>query len=184
VQIAVLPGRHSGGIDRDHDVIGVDFDEVIIETRCPGIWRRYELALQARNEHIYVQDDDCRPNVALLLSTYDGRRMTNAVRPGHYRNYLRTGHTLPSWGAFFPKRLINFDRWTARHGTLMRRHVFGPDGSKVDRCEDDRIFSWLARPRVNPVVMSIPFFARSASLAAEPGAMESRARCHKLLEAL
>lgn len=163
---------------------GVQFDEVLIETRCPGLWRRYELALQARNRHVYVQDDDHATDIPALWSHYDHRRLTNACPPAHRKKWQQTGHTLVGWGAFFPKRLIDFSRWTAAHGTLMRRNVFDAFGRQTDRCEDDRIFCWLARPHVNPVVLPIRSFKRSARLVDEPGALESRARCRRLLKRL
>lgn len=162
---------------------GVEFDEVLIETRCPGLWRRYELALQARNGVVYTQDDDFLVDVPRLWSHYRGR-LTFVVKGERGAiKYRKTGSAIVGRGAFFPKRLVDFSRWTARYGDLMRRHVYDAAGHKVDRCEDDRIFTALAKPwdTVADAALSVP---RPIRLADEPGAMESRARCHELLRTL
>lgn len=162
---------------------GVEFNEVIIETRCPGLWRRYELALQARNAIIYTQDDDHIVDVPGLWARYGGR-LTIAVKShGGARTYERNGSAIVGRGAFFPKRLVDFKRWTKAYGTLMRRNVYDAGGRQTDRCEDDRIFTALAKPW-DLVVAPTHYIRRPVRLADEPGALESRARCHELLRAL
>lgn len=113
------------------------FDEVLVETHCPNLTRRFDLALQARNEVIYVQDDDAQIDIAGLWRHYDGR-LTNCMSPGHlqiYNGLSGNRCTLIGWGCFFPKRLIDFTPWEDAHGPIV--------GSPFD-IEIDRIFTHLA----------------------------------------
>lgn len=119
-----------------------DFDEVIVETECPSILRRYELALKAKNDIIYVQDDDCIVDVEALRSLYKGR-ITNAISPQHYNFYKDTGVTLIGWGAFFPKKMINFDPYLDVYGV-----------SPLFLTQADRVFTYLNQP-FNSVIMDI-----------------------------
>lgn len=111
-----------------------DFDEVIIKTECPSIHQRYELAKQAKNDLIYVQDDDCLPNILHLLQRYNGQ-ITNFMKQGHFDWYGKTGITLIGWGAFFPKQMINFDKYLAKF-----------DVDEIFLSQTDRIFTYLNQP--------------------------------------
>ncbi len=118
------------------------FDEVIIETECPSVLRRYELTLKAKNDLIYVQDDDCITDVPELFKHYNGQ-ITNALTQHHANWYTGSGMTLVGWGAFFPKAMVNFDPYIDR---------FGIDDLLLR--EADRVFSYLNQPH-NSVVMDI-----------------------------
>ena len=61
-----------------------------------------KLAAKAKNDIIYVQDDDCFVNHQELLCKYNGR-LTNSMTPHHFQAYKDTGATLVGWGCFFPK---------------------------------------------------------------------------------
>jgi hypothetical protein len=122
------------------------FDEVILETRCTGVHRRFELVQQARNAQVYVQDDDCCIDVRNLWRFYDGR-LTYAITPGHkmmYDQLCESRVCLIGWGAFFPKVLADPARWQPFVD------AFGP----VPSHEADRVFTWFAQP-AQPVIMDI-----------------------------
>jgi hypothetical protein len=113
--------------------IDFPFDEVLLETNCPSLARRFELAAQARNEIIYVQDDDVAVDIAGLWRHYDGR-LTNCMSWGHlqiYNGLCQNRVTLIGWGCFFPKRLLDFSPWTDAFGEMPAHEV-------------DRIFTHLA----------------------------------------
>ena len=149
--------------------VDFDFDEVLVGTKSPNVFRRFELAMTARNDVVYVQDDDCSIDIEQLWRKYDGR-LTNAQTPEHQRVYGGTGMTLIGWGAFFPKRLIDFSRWIARYG-------------KVDQMECDRIFTFLAQPH-NTIVMPIRQFTRPVRMCNQPGHYQVRDRLLTMLKEL
>lgn len=144
-----------------------EFDEVLVETNCRNVLRRYELALQARNDVIYFQDDDASIDIKHLWSQYNGK-LTYAITPGHLIMYASTGVALVGWGAFFPKMLIDFRRWEA---------AYGP----VDEMECDRIFTYIAQPH-NPVVMPIGQFSRPVKMCERPGHYQTRDKIFKMLK--
>jgi hypothetical protein len=145
------------------------FDEVLVETSCPNVRRRYELALRAKSDVIYTQDDDAEIDIPALWAHYDGR-LTNAITPYHRDVYAPTGMTLVGWGCFFPKLLIDFSRWEARYG-------------EVDEVEADRIFTYLAQPH-NTVVMPIAEHKRREQLCQRPDHYPARDRILAKLRAL
>lgn len=119
------------------------FDEIIIKTESANVFERYSQALEAKHDIIYVQDDDCFVNYQELFKHYNGQ-LTNAITPQHHRFYSEMkpgGATLVGWGCFFPKSMLNFDRYLNKFGKdehLMR--------------EADRIFTFLNQP-FNTIVM-------------------------------
>lgn len=143
------------------------FDEVIVNTRCPNVKRRFDLAQQARNEVIYVQDDDAEIDIALLASYYDGR-MTHAITPGHAQIYRGTGVTLIGWGCFFRKSMIDWSKWEAKYGD-------------VDEMEADRIFTYFAHPH-NSVLMSIRQIHRATKMCERPGHYQTKERILRMLK--
>lgn len=123
------------------------FDEVIIETECPNIYRRYELAIQARGDIIYVQDDDCIIDVNALFQKYDGR-LTYAITPHHLDFYKGSGIALIGYGAFFSKKMVDFTRY-------FKDYSIDP----LFLSQADRVFSFLS-PK-NPVIMEIKNLPRA-----------------------
>lgn len=117
------------------------FDEVLVKRESPSVYERYELAKYARNETIFVQDDDAIVDFKELFKHYDGR-LTNGITEHHTRFYEDTGITLVGWGCFFPKEmLLNMDKYISKYGKdahLLR--------------EADRIFTFLNQPH-NSVIM-------------------------------
>jgi hypothetical protein len=111
--------------------INVNFDEYLVETNCKNLARRFKLAAKARNEIVYVQDDDAQIDIEALWRHYDGR-LTHAITPGHFRIYndlCQNRVTLIGWGCFFPKALLT----TAGH-----------DLSRFGDHEVDRVFTHQA----------------------------------------
>lgn len=155
------------------------FDEVLIETGCTGVHRRYELALQARNEDLYFQDDDCRVDARFLHRHYGGDRITHAITRGHlkiYEDLCSNRVTLIGWGSFFPKRLIDWSAWLRTYGEMPPSHEY------------DRVFTYLAwRQTGHHRSVTMPFqqLARPRAMSRDnPEHYTSRDRMIKLLEAL
>lgn len=118
-----------------------DFDEVIIKTECPSIYERYIQASKARNEIVYVQDDDCIVDYNELFKQYNGE-LTNAMTLKHHEHYKPMDMTLVGWGCFFPKKaLINIGKYAS---------VYGVDAHLMR--EADRIFTYLTQPH-NTIIM-------------------------------
>ncbi len=119
-----------------------EFDEILIETNCQSIHRRYELALKAKNDVIYVQDDDCIIDVKELYEHYNGQ-ITNALTEHHKGFYGGLGMTLIGFGAFFPKSMIDFTKYLDVYGA-----------NPLFLSQTDRVFTFLNKP-FNTVVMDI-----------------------------
>lgn len=123
------------------------FGEVIIKTNCPNIYTRYTEAEKAKNDIIYVQDDDCVVDYRELAKHYNGK-LTNGITEHHQLYYHGTGVTLVGWGCFFPKEMLkNIQKYVDKYGKdahLMR--------------ETDRIFTYLNQPH-NSVIMDHNDFA-------------------------
>ncbi len=111
-----------------------NFDEILIETECPSIHRRYELALKAKNDLIYVQDDDCLVDVQKLYNLYNGQ-ITNYMKQAHYNSYRGTGVTLVGWGTFFPKKMIDFSPYLDKYPI-----------DALFLSQTDRVFTYLNQP--------------------------------------
>lgn len=149
------------------------FDEILTHPYCPNIYQRYALARRARNEIIYVQDDDCMVNYQVLFSRYNGQ-LTNAMTPGFASWYKEKDCTLVGWGCFFPRAAIGvFDRYLLKYGEkdphLLR--------------EADRIFTFFNRP-FNTVIMPHEDLLHETRMYEEPGHFpsmdEALAKCETL----
>src|SRR3990167_1445415 len=111
------------------------FDEVLIRTESPSVYERYLLAAQAKNDIIYVQDDDCLVDYQELWKYYNGQ-ITNGMTAHHQSNYRSSGVALVGWGCFFPKEMLkNIDKYIAKYG--VDAHLLR---------EADRIFTYLNQP--------------------------------------
>ena len=149
----------------------VVFDEVLVKTECTSVFDRFELALRARNEHIYMQDDDCSVDAAFLYRLYDGDHITNALTAKHYNEYSGTGETLIGWGSFFPKWRVNFERWQARYGNEF-----------LDRAAE-RVFTLLNQPQ-NSVIMPIKHIDRPVKMWTQPDHFFVRERIRQMYNLL
>lgn len=120
------------------EILMQGFGEIIIRTNCPNILERYVQAGKAKNDIIYVQDDDCIVDYKELFKHYNGR-ITNAMvgRAKYYHDVSEGRITLVGWGAFFPKSMLDSLQ------TYIDR--YGMDDPHIMR-ETDRIFTWLNAP--------------------------------------
>lgn len=119
------------------------FDELIVWDNSKAIkdlkvFGRYAGAFIARNDLIYIQDDDCLINTQELLDHYNlsGRPLTDVFSnfPENRRSeYAGTKITLLGWGSIFHKE--NLDVFTK----YLRYYKF--DDLFLREC--DRVFSYL-----------------------------------------
>ena len=123
------------------------FGEVIIKTNSPSVFQRYLEAEKAKNNIIYVQDDDAVVDYKELWKHYNGQ-LTNGITQHHQLYYKNSGVTLVGWGCFFPKKMLKeFHRYIDKYGT--DEHLLR---------EADRIFTYLNQPH-NSIVMEHQDFA-------------------------
>lgn len=119
-------------------------DEVIVwdnrkAAKDVKVFGRYAGAMLAKNEYVYVQDDDCVTDVnAVIKSARPGKVVCN-VPVDRRPEYAGTGVTLMGWGSVFAKSLImpSFDEYLRRW----------PQDELFER-ECDRLFSYVNRRRV------------------------------------
>lgn len=123
-------------------------DEIIIWDNTEQnslMYGRFLAAMTARNETIYVQDDDCIiENVEELYENYVGhekRRLVNGMKKERI-SFYRGRDTLLGWGAFFERS------WIA----CLQMYVDKYGRDAVFHREADRIFTSLLRvPRVTMI---------------------------------
>ena len=150
------------------------FDEILVRTKCPCIYDRYIMAAKAKNEIIYVQDDDALVNYQVLFSKYDGR-LTCGITQGFANFYAPHDCTLVGWGAFFPRTALKvFDKYVKKYGVDVH----------LNR-EADRIFTYLNRPFNNVIFPHQDLKQEEpARMYKEPGHFPSMdkalAKCRKL----
>lgn len=150
------------------------FDEILIETECPSIHRRYQLATKAKNDLIYVQDDDCITNVEALFKAYNGQ-ITNAITQHHLDWYKDKGVTLVGFGAFFPKNMIDFSEYLDKYPV-----------DSLFLSQTDRVFTYLNRPFNQQLVTikNLPSATESGRMSTKPDHWSNLerilARCHTL----
>ena len=133
------------------------FDEVIIKTESPSVYTRYLEAQKAKNDIIYVQDDDCFVNYQELFSHYNGQ-LTNSMTPHHFQAYKDTGATLVGWGCFFPKSMLAvFQKYIDKYGQDFH----------LSR-EADRIFTVLNQPHNTKIMPHEDLLQSSDRMSFEP----------------
>lgn len=119
------------------EIVLEGFGEIIVKTNSTSVYERYLQAAQAKNDIIFVQDDDCLTQYKELFKHYDGR-ITNAMvgRKKYYDEISRGRITLVGWGTFFPKSMLDsFKTYIDAYG--VDAHLLR---------EADRIFTWLNYP--------------------------------------
>ena len=119
------------------------FDEIIVETNCPSIYRRYELAKQAKNSVCYFQDSDCLVNYQQLYKHFDGR-LTNTMTLPFQQKYEQMGCTLVGWGCYIKKDMVD-------NAFVPYIEKYGIDDPHLLR-EADRIFTYRNKP-FNTIIM-------------------------------
>jgi hypothetical protein len=114
------------------------FDEVIVwdnSKACKDVrvFGRYAGAMLARNEIIYVQDDDCVTSPRAVVGSFLPGRLVCNVPPDRRREYAGTGVTLMGWGSVFGKSKI----------AAFRRYLDAYPQDELFERECDRVFSYL-----------------------------------------
>lgn len=132
--------------------------EIMLETECPNVFRRFEIAAEARTQNVFVQDDDVTLDVEELWKHYDGR-ITNVMPIQFQRMYAGTGVTLIGWGSFFPRSM-------ARTFVAQQKFWRNKFGNEIFETEADRFFTFSHRPFNN---IHMPF-----EQVRRPGCMSDR----------
>lgn len=136
-------------------------DEILIHDNAAGpnikCYGRYKSLPRAKNEAIYVQDDDCIiENIAELYGVFDGTKLINGMKPERAGAY-RGRDSMMGWGAFFMRDWAKcLDRYTEKYGE-----------DEVLIRESDRIFTALCEvPR-----LTLPAIVRDFPSAMAPFAL-------------
>lgn len=110
-------------------------------------YARYEQMRYARNDTIYIQDDDCIiEDITELYSHYNGTRLINGFK-AERMHFYQGKDTILGWGAFLDRN------WT--YGPMARYiETYGKDYLLMR--EADRIFTAL----MNVAKMTVPVFVR------------------------
>jgi hypothetical protein len=114
------------------------------QTDC-HVLGRFVGALAARNELLYVQDDDCIVDAEALAAQYQPGEILCNMPLDRRAEYRETGITLIGWGCIFPKLAL---------GSLVRFIMQYP-ADALFRRECDRVFTYLNRDRIRHV--EVPF---------------------------
>jgi len=137
----------------------IDFiDEIIIWKNTPQnnkmVYARYLATRWAKNDIIYVQDDDCIvENIREIYATFDGEHLSNAVRANNMPKYGRQKNnepysTVTGWGAFFKKDWMKvFDKYIEKYGE-----------DEILYREADRIFTILLARKHNTIAARMTEF--------------------------
>lgn len=119
----------------------------------------------ARNEHVYVQDDDCFVNAARLLTAYDEKSLAYCITPGHKKIYDDLSENsrvcLIGWGAMFPRAMLGA-YWLLRTKYLLKY------GEQVPDHEADRVFTWAAEPK-SPIITAVQQYRRERAMSRDNG---------------
>lgn len=124
-------------------------DEILIRDNSKGenlkTWARYQLSQQAKNETIYVQDDDCLVDVQKLYDAYNGSGITYGATMESIEGSYHPRLCLVGWGAIFKRD------WTGVFEDYLDVY---PEDYLFYR-EADRIFT-VMQPRAHkPVLLDI-----------------------------
>lgn len=155
--------------------LGNFFDEVLVTTECPSVYRRYEQAQRAKNSVIYVQDDDCIVDYEELWNHFHGEHLTNAITAHHQKVYKNTGITLVGWGCFFPKHLVDFSRYTDKYGV-----------DDLLLSQADRVFTYLNQPHVSVIsdVKHLPTATAASRMHTQPDHLDNLRKIRERLAEL
>ena len=122
-----------GDVDLGPCLSSIDADETIIRRGHGGVWERWEAAMSAKHDVIYVQDDDCVVDFAGVIAEYDQAVVTCNMLTSHRADYPHPdGIALVGWGCVFHRSKLE---------------VFGKIHMADDlfKRECDRVFTGLNR---------------------------------------
>lgn len=156
----------------------IDFiDEIIVWKNTPQdnkmSYGSYLGAKRAKNDIIYIQDDDCIVlNIREIYATFDGKHLSNAIMAHRMRVYGSQKNSEPystmvGWGAFFKKEWIKvLDKYIERYGEdeLLYR-------------EAGRIFTMLLARKHNTIMARVKEFPSARgpmALYLQPGHYDKR----------
>lgn len=91
-----------GNVDLGPCLYSIDADEVVIRRGHGGVWERWEAAMSAKHDVVYVQDDDCVVDYASVVDAYDPAKVVCNMRLDRRPEY-RDGIALVGWGCVFHK---------------------------------------------------------------------------------
>ena len=96
-------------------------DEIVVAVNKPDdnkkCYKRWLAAMRAKNNIVYVQDDDCIiENIQEIYDSYDGTRMAIGTKGTHLTKCMQEGIGLVGWGTILNKRWIDLKPYLDRHG--------------------------------------------------------------------
>ncbi len=153
-------------------------DEIIIAVNKPDdnkkCYRRWLAALGAKNDIIYIQDDDCIVNnLNELFNAYTGKEMLIGLKGTRIMENTGNKSTIVGWGSFFQKEWIDLKSYIDKYGEdeLLIR-------------ESDRIVTYqiaVGRPHNYQVSDIVDFESADGKMAMwlEEGHYETRAQAIK-----
>ena len=108
-------------------------DEILIadNTKCNKmLYARYETMRQARNDDVYIQDDDCIiVDLQDLYAKYDGTRLVNGFKAERMHLY-RSKDTLVGWGTFLDRRWT-YEPISIYIGIYGKDHILMRDADRI-----------------------------------------------------
>lgn len=144
-------------------------DEILIRdnSKCKNVkcYARYLLAKKAKNDLIYVQDDDCvNYDIGKLMG---GDGITCGATPGYIDAlnkppYSNTSLALVGFGAIFNRKLINFDKYLSLYP---KDNLF--------YAEADRIFTLTNKTKVIPCKIEL-LDEQLGAMSSEPNHLPDR----------
>lgn len=133
-------------------------DEILVRDNSKekniGVYARYLLSKQAKNDIIYTQDDDCIiGNLEEIYKTFDGEHLSNGLKAsamGEYASQIDDNPciTLIGWGAFYKKEWIDvLDEYLEKY----------PEDEMFYECAD-RVFTYLLKRKHNTMISQVNDF--------------------------
>lgn len=148
-----------GDIELGPCLSAIDADEVVIRKGRGGVWERWEAALSAKHDVIYVQDDDCVVDFAGVIEAYDAAAVTCNMLTSHRSDY-RDGISLVGWGCVFHKTMLS----------AFAQYILHFPEDELFRREADRVFTGL-----NPLkLIDLGVFHRPQAFCGDRMGLEAR----------
>lgn len=121
-----------GDVDLGPCLSSIDADEIVIRRGHGGVRERWEAALKAKHDVIYVQDDDCIVDFAGVVAAYDPEVVTCNMLTSHRSDYP-DGIALVGWGAVFHRKKVE----------VLNRYGRAVGLDELFNREADRVFTGL-----------------------------------------
>jgi hypothetical protein len=121
-----------GDVELGPCLSSIDADEVVIRKGHGGVWERWEAALSAKHDVVFVQDDDCVVDYAGVIAAYDEAAVTCNMLTSHRSDYP-DAIALVGWGCVFHKTMLG----------AFGQYVMKFPEDDLFRREADRVFTGL-----------------------------------------